>query len=246
MIFFPFFHFPCSGQQGRSTRDKPKLPLVKAKGPSSCNNQQHNDTVTISRDYLEKLLKGATGAPSIPVVQTPSFPQPPAVPIPQQQLPYDHPMQQPSVQPAPPQPHSMPQQYNQGGGIYDHSQVPGLLDQQPLQQYHDVARQPTGPMAASNFPGQDTSNSYYSSDIMNTSCQESPRGGGTYHRGTTNRPLHPAMRSQIVFGGGPGWGGDSHQTERDEAKKRWLNELGILKKKHGNLQYLKNIIFFHR
>lgn len=30
----------------------------------------------------------------------------------------------------------------------------------------------------------------------------SPRLGGSYHRGTMNRPVHPAMRSSIDFGGG--------------------------------------------
>lgn len=36
---------------------------------------------------------------------------------------------------------------------------------------------------------------------------ESPRHGESYHRGTMNRPVHPAMRSSINFGG-EGRGGE--------------------------------------
>ena len=57
---------------------------------------------------------------------------------------------------------------------------------------------------------------------------ESPRGSQTYHRGTTNRPVHPAMRSQIPLGDpGPDWSThDDIARAREQAKHEWMSELG--------------------
>ena len=57
---------------------------------------------------------------------------------------------------------------------------------------------------------------------------ESPRGSQTYHRGTTNRPVHPAMRSQIPLGdSGSDWSThDDIARAREQAKHEWMSELG--------------------
>ena len=45
------------------------------------------------------------------------------------------------------------------------------------------------------------------SDIPHVSHVSPPHGGESYHRGTMNRPVHPAMKSSIDFGVGGGGGG---------------------------------------
>ncbi len=102
--------------------------------------------------------------------------------------------------------------------VIDHNKIPGL--DKPVS--HNI-------QSNSTYNGQPPISSY-SSDIINTSLLsiESPRGGDTYHRGTINRPVHPAMKSQIVFGAGPGWVADNQQQEREEAKLKWMNELGMM------------------
>ena len=176
-------------------------------GPPPTNNTKQKDnneeTVTISKDYLDKLI-GALQSNT-----QSSGPLPPVVSV------TDH----SSVRPPLPQPTDSPRRHV----IIDHNKIPGLEEQDPYQSKYNTATYNT------HVPLPTNTSSSYSSDI-NTSLlanMDSPRGGETYHRGTTNRPVHPAMKSQIVFGAGPGWGTDNQQREREEAKLRWMNELGM-------------------
>lgn len=205
-------HPPTGPRPAAINRDKPpRLPPVRkvpSAGPHRSNTMQHQEeTVTITRGYLEEMLKKAA-AEAVGIMASTAQQQAPLPQIPQT-----------TYQPAPINTQTIPVSSNGGhgaaakGGVYDHSQVPGLGMEQPFQSPRQQYPDPTL---------QDGPSPYYPSPPAQDSSPS------TYHRGTTNRPLHPAMRSQISFGVGPGWGGDTHQVDqqRDEAKKRWLNELG--------------------
>ena len=67
------------------------------------------------------------------------------------------------------------------------------------------------------------------SDCNQTAAVEIASKGGTYHRGTSNRPTHPSMKSNIaniVFGGG---GRETMSgVGREVSRRQWLEELSEL------------------
>ena len=155
------------------------------------------ETVTVSRDYLEKLLRGVLASKM-------------------------------SVDPLPitdgtsgniltlPQIKSTGTPDRRSHTVFEHSQVPGLTDL-----HHSEFRQPK-----INTSSQNILPTTPSSDFVNSSFESPLRKEETYHRGTINRPVHRAMRSQIVFGEGPAWGSFDEKQATEEAKRKWMSELG--------------------
>ena len=77
--------------------------------------------------------------------------------------------------------------------VLDHTQIPGL-------EKHSVT-------ISDNDIEQDRMEEY-SVPIS----QYSPKFAESYHRGTLNRPVHPAMRSNIVFGNATDYNQHSNST----------------------------------
>jgi hypothetical protein len=71
--------------------------------------------------------------------------------------------------------------------VIDHSQIPGLEKHKANKTSHNT--------------NETQEEIYIDHDKLPPVLQVSPRFGENYHRGTMNRPIHPAMRSNIVFNG---------------------------------------------
>ena len=102
--------------------------------------------------------------------------------------------------------------------VTDHNHIPGLEGRRP--NHSEIHSDNPNKDFYSAIPPLQVSPPFQHAQIQ---TEFSPRRIENYHRGTTNRPIHPAMRSQIAFGGNEGW--EDEKREREEAKIRWQNEL---------------------
>ena len=102
--------------------------------------------------------------------------------------------------------------------VTDHSHVPGLEGHRP--NHSEIHSDNPNKDFYSAIPSLQMSPPFQHAQVQ---TEFSPRSIENYHRGTTNRPIHPAMRSQIVFGGDERL--EDEKREREEARIRWRNEL---------------------
>ena len=187
-----FPHFRLHNQRRQIDSSHQKAPPSSAGKKSKANEE----TVTISKDYLEKLLRGTLAKQSPPEINITNHSSQYHEPIAKSQS-HDH-------------------------VVVEHNQIPGL---EGLNSYPHEPKLTAKDESEFVTPSMRTSQSF---DQIQVPTGLSPRGGDSYHRGTTNRPIHPAMRSQIVFGAGPGWEGEEErEREREEAKMRWMSEIGM-------------------
>ncbi|XP_019850647.1 PREDICTED: uncharacterized protein LOC109581203 [Amphimedon queenslandica] len=188
--------------KSEATKRKDKEPCLSKGKPQSNPSSGHasrkagqhqssEETVTISKDYLEQLLRQNYSAPVPPTSNAPSLPSTSKA--------SKGPLEQHDAGPSPPT-----------HVIVDHTEVPGL-------EYQAAGNRSKGTRAHPNKTTTTTNNKRRNeevpvepqptSDIPHVSHVSPPHGGESYHRGTMNRPVHPAMKSSIDFGVGGGGGG---------------------------------------
>lgn len=83
--------------------------------------------------------------------------------------------------------------------VLDHTLIPGLERHRNDTKPHPNSV--TSPQLKQNLTNPKDS-TILGKEAIPSLSQTSPQMAESYHRGTVNRPVHPAMRSNIVFGGG--------------------------------------------
>lgn len=178
----------------KKEEEKDKKKMRAGMRPSQTNkskslDKENEEIVTISKNYLEKLLQNSL----------------------LRECTHDLPI--PNVSPNQPM-DSHPSNHI----VTDHSHIPGLEGHRP--NHSEIHSDNPNKDFYSAIPPLQMSPPFQHTQVQ---TEFSPRNIENYHRGTTNRPIHPAMRSQIVFGGDEGW--EDEKREREEARIRWRNEL---------------------